>query len=150
MECNHGLSWHEIRNATVEARTEGLKMTFDDPKRPWDCEGHLFQNSMEKSYGFRVSFLNAFIRRLSERLDEERARVLEEAAATGQALVRINNTLAKVDEWIGEQKVGKAAHLSRQWHHNPAGAARGKAVAEGVNLRANTVKTTTTAPKQIG
>lgn len=140
IECNHGLSWHELR--------------IEKPDLPWDVERHPFQNSMEKSYGFRVSFLNAFIRRLNERLQEERQRVMDEAAASGQALMRIDNALAKVDAFIEERRKGKrgkgAPQLSRTWHHNSAGAARGKAVADGVKLRADALTTNGSAAKQIG
>lgn len=142
--CEHGLGWHEARDA-VDVRADQI----GDTGLEWDCPKHVFKNSLDKAHGFRRSFLNGFIKRLGERLDEERARVLAEAASGGQALMRINNALIKVKEWSKENMdLKKGRGLSNQWHHNEEGDKRGRKIADDVKLKGDAMGSQS-SPQQL-
>lgn len=143
--CDHGYSWHENRGAVPDTRIES------QPGMEWDVDYHIFRNSLDKAHGFRRSWLNGFISRLKERLDEERKRVMEEAAAGGQALIRIDNSLVKVQDWIDENmKTRRVGGLSRRWHQNEEGEKQGRDMANRMNLKGNPIPGSGRAPGQIG
>jgi hypothetical protein len=145
--CEHGFSWHEKRNAVLDHATP----IIDDAAFPWDCAPHIFQNSLSEAHGFKRSWLSGFIARLKERLDEERKRVMDEAAAGGQALVRIDNALVKVNEWMrGNMRTRRAGGLSRKWHHNVEGQKQGRAMADKMNLRGDPLSGGKKTPGQLG
>lgn len=145
--CEHGYSWHENRNAVLDHAMP----TVDDPQYPWDCAPHIFKNSLSEAHGFRRSWLNGFISRLKERLDEERKRVMEEATAGGQALMRIDNALVKVQEFIdGNMKTRKVGGLSNKWHRNAEGDRQGRDMTNRMNLKGNPLGNSTKPTGQIG
>lgn len=141
--CEHGLSWHERREVIIHFTGD------EDPEELFT--DHPFKDSLRKAHGFRRSFLNGFIKRLDERLTEERARVLKEAAAGGQALMRIDNALVRVNEWAeANLKIRNLAGLSNKWRHNEEGDQRGRAVANNVKLTADAMEGRAPAPQLQG
>jgi hypothetical protein len=92
--------------------------------------------------GFKASWLDAFITRISERFEEERQAAVEEAAAhygdveegTSTALARIDSALVRAREYVENKFHGrsraKAAYLRSCRGSHAAGRARGKAAAD--------------------
>lgn len=82
--------------------------------------------------GFKASFINAFISRIIERLEEER-RTAE--AATSTALMRFNSAAAAVDSYINDKFKSRVKGAKMNGSANFAGAKRGRAAADAINLR---------------
>lgn len=102
----------------------------------------------ERARGFRDSWLNAFINRLSTRYEEER-RARTSSPNQSTALVRINRSEIAVQDYMKQfRKVGHVSINNGPYHAE--GAARGRAAADAVNLRANAMKDGgRTGPKMI-
>jgi hypothetical protein len=95
------------------------------------------QGDVSRARGFRSGWLTGFIRGLSTRFENERKIV----APTGStALVRIDRSLVKIEEWMKQnQKTTPAARLHQLRHHDE-GTRRGRQAAEDINLRANALR----------
>lgn len=99
-----------------------------------------------EAYGYREAWINAFVRRISERFQEAREAAVREAeerlraegaeilpGAESLALVRLNGAMAKVNRYIDDKfksKCGRAGSLSGKYRNNEAGAAAGRAAAD--------------------
>jgi len=104
------------------------------------------QGDVRRARGFRAAWLDAFVGRVRERLDAERTAAVQEAVAresatgaepppgtTPVALMRINNALVKVQEYMDHKFKRKARHApalngGRTWHSD--GRAWGRAAAD--------------------
>jgi hypothetical protein len=76
---------------------------------------------------------------------------MEEAAAGGQALVRINNSLVKVQEWIDDNmKTRRVGGLSNRWHRNTEGDRQGREMANRMNLKGSPLGGSSKPTGQIG
>jgi hypothetical protein len=103
------ISWREYNNRASKASRNGYKVTK----------------------GFRASFLEGFTQRLKERLDEElRAKVDGDSTA----LVRVNNAVAEVNQYMARHSGGSAPGLSGRRIHNTEGYKRGQDVANGMDI----------------
>lgn len=102
-------------------------------------DGGMFEPNWAKCRGFRPSFIESFIRRLTTRYREERERL----ASTSTALVRLKNSDAAVIQFLnqkldnGKPAIGKAKSLSTTVISNRAGYMQGTAAANKINLRAD-------------
>jgi len=91
----------------------------------------------EGGKGFRVSFLSAFVERLSQRFYEER-KTAETSSST--ALVRLNRAESAVVEWM-QKFAGRASGIGGgRDYENAEGRRRGRAVADSLNLKSNAVR----------
>ncbi len=55
---------------------------------------------LELARGFRASFLAGFSERLSERYEQERAKIVRQQASSGTALIRLTDALRAVDAYL--------------------------------------------------
>jgi len=101
--------------------------------------GKLYRQDRYAAHGFKDSFLKSFVRRIHERLELER-RGAESKSST--ALVRINRADAAVQAFLDEAR--RAGHTKRasivrgsRQDVNAEGWRRGRAVADGLSLKAN-------------
>lgn len=95
--------------------------------------------SMPHTFGFRESFIGAFISRLRERLKNTAENA---ASASSTALVRVNRSTAAVEAYIASLHTGKASGLSRVSQSHGEGIKRGRAAADAIEFRKG-VSTTT-------
>ena len=96
-----------------------------------------------RTKGYIGSFKAGFLRQLEARYAEERAKVIAEtdaASGTCTALVRLNNTLTRVDSWISEHVRGRVGSVRGRSATNSVGLAHGQAAANRISLKANAVK----------
>jgi hypothetical protein len=95
-----------------------------------------------RAKGFRAAWLDAFVSRVRERLEEERKQVVAEAAANvpgGQAmaLMRIDNALIKARDYVDQKfsrKRNYASHLNGGRSYHQEGRAWGRAAADRIVL----------------
>lgn len=100
------------------------------------------EGDTKKARGFRQSWLRAFVRRISERFEEELKSALRtsilETGSTGTALMRIDNSMIKVQTYIDDKFKGKkkrkADPLNGYKDHNSEGAVWGRAAADRMTL----------------
>jgi hypothetical protein len=90
--------------------------------------------STAKASGYRAAWINAFVTRISERLRLERRSVVDEAANSGQALMRLDNALARVDSYIKQVSTGSASAVTGRRAYHADGARDGRAAADRVKL----------------
>ena len=97
--------------------------------------------------GWTGSFLQGFVRRISEKfLEEVEGRKNESSTCT--ALVRVQTELKDVAEWIGQQSgIRKASSLSGPSDFHAEGYAKGKKVADEIGLRKGIKGTVKTQPQ---
>jgi hypothetical protein len=96
---------------------------------------------VKEGFGFREAWLDGFVRRIGERLDEARATAVQEASAqsgssTSTALIRLDGALAKARKYTDDKfsgRSGVSALNSRGTNHRE-GQARGKAAADAMTL----------------
>jgi hypothetical protein len=88
------------------------------------------RGKMPHAYGFKESFLEAFVSRLKHRLEEEQAR-----HDSSTALMRINQSLAKVKQYV--DKLGSPAKALAAPKFHRTGWEKGTEAANAVNLRGN-------------
>lgn len=103
------------------------------------------KDGFPEAYGYRESWLDAFVRRIAERMEETRQQAVAEAPDSSTALVRLNGALVRVNQYIDAKFGGKkrsASYLggSRKTS-NSAGRAAGKAAADRMNLGQRALKT---------
>jgi hypothetical protein len=90
--------------------------------------------------GFRPAWLEAFVQRIRERLQNAREEAVKQSTAfTGnetQALVRLNGAMRKVDEYIENRFRGRggASILKGNSTNHAAGQAAGRAAADRLNI----------------
>lgn len=92
-------------------------------------------------HGFKAAWINAFVQRIAERLDEVRKTAIKETAeVTGSesmALMRLDGALVKtrayIDDKFGKKRRYASALHSRDGQH-PVGKARGREAANRVTL----------------
>jgi hypothetical protein len=123
------------RTAEKIAHSEYKKFRFQ--MRKLDNGGGAF---LHHTHGFKASFLEGFVMRLMQRLNEEKRKM--EQDNTGMAIMRINKEALAVDKHIEEKykdKKGAKALLSNQ-KFNREGYERGKRLADSMNLNANAVQ----------
>lgn len=93
---------------------------------------HLF--STVRHHGFRPAFLQAFVMRIAQRLEETR----RSNVTTSTAIVRVNRAEKAVEDYMGQFK-RKAAGLTHARFH-AEGARRGREMADRVDLSARAVE----------
>lgn len=107
--------------------------------------GYTNEEAREELSGFRPAFIQSFVRRISERYDEERAKMRNENAGS-TALVRLD--MKPVDDFVAEKFTTTAKTLSTKIATHSEGWHRGRKVANDLNLTPNAMKTGTVA-KQL-
>ena len=88
-----------------------------------------------KARGFRESWLDAFVLRIFERLDEaRRASIAQAQAAPGMALMVLKNELTRAEQYVEQKFQGKKglASLDSNNVYNRDGRAWGRAAADRV------------------
>jgi hypothetical protein len=95
-----------------------------------------------EAYGYREAWINAFVERIAERLEEARKAALAEAEARNvrqsvpggesTALMRLNGAMVKVQRYIDDKFKGRrgAGALTERYRSNAAGSAAGRAAAD--------------------
>lgn len=81
--------------------------------------------------GFKKAFVQGFIIRLAERLEETQRDVVNESGST--ALIRINKMQKDLDDFMKKQEVHMGLSRVREALH-PEGRRRGQAAADRINL----------------
>lgn len=120
-----------------------------------DAEWMAYRRMCEKAgdpsraRGFRQSWLAAFVERIAQRFDEERARVVVEDAArrttidshdplpgaSPTALIRLEGALVKAQQYIDNKFRGRATPLGGYYGHNHSdGRAWGRAAADRMTI----------------
>ncbi len=92
---------------------------------------------INEGFGFRESWLDAFIERIGERFDEARRAAVQQAPeGTSVALMRLDGALLKTRKYIDDKFSGRrgASPLSSLGRTNAAGVAAGRAAANAVTL----------------
>jgi hypothetical protein len=123
------------RTAEKIAHSEYKK--FRHQMRKLDGGGGAF---LHRTHGFKGSFLEGFVMRLMQRLNEEKRKM--EQDNSGMALMRINKEALAVNQYIDDKYKDKkpATSLARNKGFNREGYERGKKLADGMNLNANAVQ----------
>lgn len=116
-----------------------------------DRNSELCKRLLAETHGFKASWLDGFISRLSQRFEEEKRKI--EHDTTGTALMRLNKEALAVVDYLknkfGEDKKG-AKGLRGQKGGNELGYQRGRKAADGLNLKANAMEEGEAAsPKQL-
>ena len=106
--------------------------------------GKAIPRSITEAFGFREAWLDAFVLRISERMEEARKAAVKEVVdlsdapgAESMALMRLDGALIKVRKYIDDKFNGRrrgAAPLSRRGGWNSAGRAAGKAAADAMPI----------------
>jgi hypothetical protein len=118
-----------------------LRRTADENS---DRDARAFRRQQRATFGattgqakdFRAAWLNAFVNRIAQRYDEERAAMQQEATAAGTSLVRLSNALADVDRHMqSSMRVGRAKHVASRSSSNAAGSALGRAAGNAASIR---------------
>lgn len=98
-------------------------------------------------YGFKSSFLTAFVNRLYVRLRDERKTT---TSGTGEmGLMRINKSEKAVTDFIDNLKAKKATAVSRSVRFHREGIRRGTEAANSINLKPNAIETETTGQRKL-
>jgi hypothetical protein len=95
------------------------------------------ENPGADTKGFQVSFMHAFAQRLRQRFAEERAKA---APTNSMALVRVDKADNAVVQYMNDNYRRKANGIGESTRGNVAGAQRGRAMADAMNLQANAIK----------
>lgn len=116
------------------------QMASTERTRVWAANGKL-RGAANPTLGFRESYLDAFVQRIDERLREMRDAAVQASVSTeagmshSQALVRLNQPLMKVQEYLdGKFKRTAVSGISGRANHNSAGRAAGRAAADAIPL----------------
>lgn len=141
------MSWH----AREDYRNELRKQYGIAPGRSLKDSGDA------SAFGFRESWLEAFITRIAERLEEARQAAVAAAETTvpggsSTALIRLDGALAKaqryIDDKFSHRRGGGLAALGRLDRNNSVGASRGRAAANAMTLGRRGL-TSAATPKQL-
>jgi hypothetical protein len=99
-------------------------------------ESHPFRKTEStKHHGFKNSFLNGFVTRLSERFRQTR----EDVTSSSTALVRVNRVEQALKDHMSQYGSAKMVRGARR-DVNYEGLLRGRKAADDVNLTANAIK----------
>jgi hypothetical protein len=90
--------------------------------------------------GFRDSWLSAFITRISEKFDAARKAAVEETGNASTALVRLDQSLERVNDYMRAISTRKAPARSMGTGANSDGYARGRAAADRMNVGQRGIK----------
>jgi len=101
----------------------------------YECRGN---GNVTLARGFKSAWLYGFLQGLQERFNEERRQV--DVPANSTALVKINQTLAVVENWLNKNVKSKTAKGLNQFKFNPEGIQRGKQAAADISLRVNAIR----------
>lgn len=104
------------------------KMAVAERRKHWIATGKL-RGKANPTLGYREAWLAAFVRRIAERLRAMREQVVQ-ASGDSTALVRLNNSLVRVNEFMLANKAKPVSTLNGTTRHNAAGAAHGRAAAD--------------------
>jgi len=88
--------------------------------------------------GFKSAWLHGFIKGLNLRFKKERKAV--DVPSNTTALVRLNQILTVVDEWIKKNTETKKASSLNQFRYNSEGFSRGEKAAHEISLKANALR----------
>ncbi len=103
------------------------------------------QTLLVKSHGYHQSFMEGFIGRIHRRLEEERQKMFDGAST---ALVRLSSDALAVSEFM--KGANKARELPQgNSRFNALGYTRGKEVADGLNIKANAVESTSREERRL-
>lgn len=94
--------------------------------------GHKFDSAERRARGFKESFLQAFVMRLSERYEEARRATEGESS---MALVRVNRAEQAVNDFL--KNAGTAKALATRDSHHADGYSKGVDAANKVGLKSN-------------
>lgn len=106
-------------------------------------KGSLARGHQEAAHGYYAAWLDAFIKRVTERFDEARAAMVTEAAADipgaeSLALIRLDGALVKVRKYVDDKFSSKKRHsvyaLTSSGRRNETGAAHGRAAADKIAI----------------
>ena len=95
------------------------------------------EGKVNAARGFRTAFLQGFVMRLAARLEEERG---QQMSSSSTALVRVDKKMQAIVDFISGNIYGKSKALRSRASLNEAGIARGREMADAVDLRANGIK----------
>ena len=95
------------------------------------------EGNVNAARGFRTAFLQGFVMRLAARLEEERD---QQMTSSSTALVRVDKKMRAIVDFMSGRSYGKSKALRSRASLNAAGVARGRKMADDVDLRANGVK----------
>jgi len=96
--------------------------------------------------GFKESFYQAFIVRLAQRLEDLKQQA---AASTSTALIRIEQSMQAVNDFMANGKYGTAAPLQRLAASHRDGLAEGRRAADAVNLSTRVIATDAGSRKSL-
>jgi hypothetical protein len=93
--------------------------------------------------GFENAYRSAFIIRLRQRYDAERAKVRQEHVNESTALVRVDKRKTEADDYIKAMNVGTSKALSAAKSNNALGWRRGTEAADKLDLGGKAMKSST-------
>jgi hypothetical protein len=99
---------------------------------------------MPWTFGFRESFIAAFIGRLRERMREKQAERTT-GVNNSMALVRVQRSDKAAADFVASMNVKNAKALSNNVTFNRDGVQRGRAAADAINLDGRAIAKTQTA-----
>lgn len=107
--------------------------------------GGAIPRSIKDAFGFREAWLDGFVRRIEERMQEARKEAVRQAVvdlgdapgAESQAMIRLDGAMVKVRTYIDDKFKSKgrgAAPLAGRAGWNPSGRAAGRAAADAMPI----------------
>jgi hypothetical protein len=105
------------------------RMAVSERRKHWIATGKL-RGKANPTLGYREAWLNAFVQRIAERLRAMREEVVQATGDSSTALVRLNQSVVKVNDYMLAKQTKKVSALGGAVRHNAAGAAHGKAAAD--------------------
>lgn len=105
------------------------KMAVSERRKHWVATGKL-RGAQNPTLGYREAWLASFVRRIDERLYAMRKEVVQTTGDSSTALIRLDQTLVRVKDYLATLKTKKVSALGGSVAHNAAGAAHGRAAAD--------------------
>jgi hypothetical protein len=103
---------------------------------------------LSDSHEFKEAFRREYTKTISERLSEERRREKKEASSTGTSLIRLDQALVRVDDYLKEIGTTRAKGLRNRGSANDLGRDLGREYGKRANLNINGVNEGST-PKKL-
>ena len=98
---------------------------------------HWNNDDVTSARGFKSTWLYGFLSSLRERFDQERKAV--DMPTNSTTLVKINQTLAVVENWLNQNVKSERGRSLNQFKSNNEGVKQGKQAAADISLRANAI-----------
>lgn len=114
--------------------TRAIQRIANDATAKYRWQSYKTHGSTAAAKGFKKAFVQGFIVRLSQRLEE----TIKEVVNTSTALVRVNEMKQKLDDFMKTQSVATNKSLMRPSNH-VVGYARGTQAANEINLEGKAI-----------